>query len=170
MFRNRLQLLKAAVLTRLQPLVEATNEAAADMIDEQTTGLVNRVATKVATIELTDSERALIAKAWSSKSNEVLQQTLFEAQNTVRLRFYTEVLQPEMELIHKFRFFAVLLDRQTYSNLVAKTASLFEAFSTMTAQVSIGLIKNELDALNAAVAEAKAAQTEYQAFGPTIEE
>jgi hypothetical protein len=170
MIRERLQLLKAAVITRFQPLKEATNEAAADMIDEQVTGLVNRIAYKVSVMELTDAERAQISAAYTAKDNQTLTEGLFQAQSAIRLRFYNEVLQPEMDLIYKFRFFAVLLDRATYNNLIAKTASLFEAMSQMTAQVSVGLLKAEVDALSAAVKEADAAKVQYRAFGPTIEE
>lgn len=170
MIRERLQLLKAAVIARIQPLKEATNEAAADMIDEQVTALVNRIADKVSVIDLTDTERADISAAYSAADNQTMTDGLFAVQSAVRLRFYNEVLAPEMILIHKFRFFAVLLDRSTYNNLIAKTASLFEAMSQMTAQVSVGLLKAEIDALSAAVKEAEAAQAEFRTFGPVIQE
>jgi hypothetical protein len=169
MIRERLQALRSAFTGQLSAVRSTVGEFAVDSLDSEIAEILNAITSQVQNASLNDTERQLLINNYSNDT-ATFHQAVFDVQNGFRLRFYDETLKPVMAKIHRLRLIALFLDRSNYNNYVMKTASLFEAFSRLNAELSIGLIRGEIASIQQSKTEAETAAKEYNTFGPIIEE
>lgn len=167
MIRERLQLVRNALSTRLEPIRESMDEFAVDSLDDEITGILNSITEHVETVELNEEEKNMLYLGWS---NDSLNEAMVAVQTAFKLRFYELALKPALGSVYRLRLVTLFLSRSNYNNYVMKVASMFEAFSRLNSEITIALIRGAVEEFDRSKTEAAEALIEFKAYGNLIEE